>query len=121
MKYITQHSWFTPTRLLLKQCNWLSVRQLVCYHTILTIRNAIESQVPNHIYRKISSENNQKTRQSVKFDDKFPGKTDRTQDSFCYRGAQLYNKLPMEIRMMSSKAGFKKKTRQWVQMNIPID
>ena len=41
MRYITQRSWFTPTRLLLKQCNWLSVRQLLCYHTIITIDRLI--------------------------------------------------------------------------------
>ena len=30
---ITKLGWFTPSEVLLRQCNWLSIRQLVFYHT----------------------------------------------------------------------------------------
>ena len=34
---ITKKSWYTPTRVLLQQCNWLSVKQLIFYHTVLQV------------------------------------------------------------------------------------
>ena len=120
-RFTTKLSWFTPTRILMKQCNWLSVRQLVCYHTILTIHKTIKSRVPKYFFNKITSENTQNTRQSVKFDDKFPGKTERTQASFCYRRAQFYNKLPIDIRTATSIQIFKRETRQWVLNNVPVE
>ena len=33
---VTRKSWFTSTRFLLRECNWLSVNQLVFYQTVLT-------------------------------------------------------------------------------------
>ena len=32
---VTRKSWFTSTRRLLQDCNWLSVNQLIFYHTVL--------------------------------------------------------------------------------------
>ena len=34
---VTKLSWFTPQRIILKQTNWLSIQQLVYYHTILQV------------------------------------------------------------------------------------
>ena len=58
-KAVTGMSWFTPTRVLLKKCNWMSVNQLVVYHTILTVHKAILNENPLYIYNKIYSENEQ--------------------------------------------------------------
>ena len=35
-RYVTRSSWFTPSNVLLKQCNWLSVAQLSAYHSLVT-------------------------------------------------------------------------------------
>ena len=34
---ITKLSWFTPTNRLLLQCNWLSIKQQIFYHTVLQV------------------------------------------------------------------------------------
>jgi hypothetical protein len=40
---VMQQSWFTPTWPLLKQCNWLSVRQFVFYQMVLTSLKIVTS------------------------------------------------------------------------------
>ena len=37
---VTGKSWFTPTRRLLEECKWLSVRQLVFYQTVMIVMSA---------------------------------------------------------------------------------
>ena len=34
---ITKLGWYTPTKTLLETCNWLSINQLVFYHTALQV------------------------------------------------------------------------------------
>ena len=34
---VTKLDWFTPQRILLQQTNWLSIRQLIHYHTLLQV------------------------------------------------------------------------------------
>ena len=36
-RIVTKLSWFTPQRNLLKQTNWLSIRQLIHYHTLIQV------------------------------------------------------------------------------------
>ena len=121
-RLVTGMSWFTPCRVLLSKCGWLSVKQLVAYHTILTVHNTVIKETPEYIYGKMcSSSNSYNTRQVVKFDEKFEGKTERTKASFCYRGSILYNRLPMEIRATISIKSFKTKTKYWIKNNIPVE
>ena len=53
---VTKLSWFTPTRQLLNQCGWLSIRQLAFYHTVLTIHRIIKSGKPVFLRSKLSTE-----------------------------------------------------------------
>ena len=41
---VTRMSWFTPTRVLLNKCKWLSVRQLVFYQTGLTTHKIVKTR-----------------------------------------------------------------------------
>ena len=38
---VTRMSWFTPTRVLLNKCKWLSVKQLIFYQTVLTTHKIV--------------------------------------------------------------------------------
>jgi hypothetical protein len=46
---VTKQQWFTPTRRLLDQCGWLSVQQLVQYHSLLQVHKAIVAGTPLYI------------------------------------------------------------------------
>ena len=55
---VTGKSWFTPTGRLLKDCKWLSVRQLVFYQTVV-------SGKPDHLSKKFSTDHPYMTRQAT--------------------------------------------------------
>ena len=107
----------------MNRCGWLSVKQLVAYHTVLTLHKTMKKGSPKYIFDKMSGcrTNNHNTRQIVKFDERFDGRTDRSQSSFCYRGAVLYNRLPMEIRTTGEINSFKRKLKSWIKNNIPAE
>ena len=113
--------WFTPTGVPLQKCNWLSVHQLITYHTIMSMHKTVLSGEPQYIMDKITSEINHDSRQKVKFSEKFIGKSERTQSSFCYRGALLYNRLPSDVRSCINLETFKRKLKAWIMSHVPID
>ena len=94
---VTKLSWYTPTRILMKQCNWLSVNQLIQYHTVLSIHKIVKTGKPSYIYEKLCAEHGYNTRNTVIFGDKFSGKSALASSSFCYRGLRDYNNLPLDI------------------------
>ena len=48
-RMVSGMSWYTPTSTLLRKVGWLSVRQLITYHTILTIQRSLISHKPQFI------------------------------------------------------------------------
>ena len=46
---VTKLGWYTPTRKLLKQCNWLSVKQLIAYHTVLHVHRIVKCGSPLYL------------------------------------------------------------------------
>ena len=106
---------------MLRQCGWMSVRQLVYFHTVTLIFKTLTKENPKYIHKKMTSENPYSTRQQVKYDNKFEGKTDKTHSSFCYRGVMMFNRLPIEIRNSTSIVTFKRKTRMWIMANVSIE
>ena len=121
MRAVTGLTWFTPTRVLLRKCDWLSVRQLIDYHTILTMHKTAMTGNPVYVFDKFATETHHNTRRKVKFSENFSGRSERTKSSFCYRGATLYNQLPIEIMRTTSSISFKKKLKTWLRNNIPVD
>ena len=110
MRAVTGLTWFTPTRVLLRKCDWLSVRQLISYHTVLLMHKTVITGNPVYVFDKVVTETNYNTRRQVKFS-----------QNFCYRGAILYNELPMDLTRTTNMASFKKKLKNWVKTNIPVD
>ena len=118
-RVVTRQSWFTPTRTLLKQCGWLSVRQLVVYHTALTTHKIVREERPKYLHEKMCAEKNYLTRNDIKFSYNFKAKSERANNSFCYRGATVYNQLPISIKMESNILCFKRKLKEWVMKIFP--
>ena len=46
---VTKQSWFTPAKRLLLQCNWLSIKQLIFFHTALQVWRVNDSKCPDYI------------------------------------------------------------------------
>ena len=116
---VTGKSWFTPIRRLLQDCKWLSVNQLIFYQTVLQTHKVLVGSDPVYFKQRMSTDHPYQTRQatggSIWRGEDYTGK------SFSSRGAQAYNTIPTYIRNCHTLPTFKKKLRQWVSTNIPID
>ena len=109
---------------LLRQCGWLSVRQLVFYHSVILIYKTSQTTYPKYIYSKLSSQFPYNTRlaesDSVRMGPEFMSKLEITEKSFMNRSTVSYNKLPAELRKISKLEVFKKKLKVWVLENVNI-
>jgi hypothetical protein len=55
-RQVTKLSWYTPVRKLLSQCNWLSIRQLIFYHSSLTVYRTTKTGVPVYLRQHLNSD-----------------------------------------------------------------
>ena len=45
----------TPTRTILKSCGWLSVRQLLVYHSLVVLNKTFANKAPKYMYDKVTA------------------------------------------------------------------
>ena len=102
---------------------WLSVRQMIAYHSILLLYKAKENKKPGYIYSKISHKFNKVTRIATSGGIKDLRRFESTlaQQSFLPRTVKVWNEqLPAEIRSETSMKLFQKKLRVWVKKDVKI-
>ena len=113
-----QSRWWS-TRKLLKQVGWLSVRQLIFYHTALQAHKTVTTGVPRPLFTNFSADNPYRTRSVTQGNIRL--KEDyRSTKTFKYRAMTAYNSLPVDVRT-GTQTTVKKKMKMWVAQNIPID
>ena len=91
-RYVSQLSLSTNRKVIFRQIRWLTVRQLIHYHTALSMFRIRRSQEPEYLSELISREN--------RHNNLIIPNTNLTlaKKSFCFRGPEEWNKLPAEIR-----------------------
>ena len=121
---VSRLSWFTPVRILLKKCKWLSVRQLILYQSIILTHKIASTGSPASLAEKMSTSHPYNTRQansgSIRYGEQFSSSDERGHSSFCYRGTKDYNRIPAFIRSTKFLPSFKYKLRKWIEENIPL-
>ena len=119
---VTRLGWNAKVSELLLQCGWLSVRQLVHYHTILQVYKVRKYGRPTYIYSKISEEFNQRTRLAVGngIRETFKIKSSERRRSFIPRAIRSWNALPTSLRQVDKLNKFKKELRLYVKNNVKI-
>ena len=120
-RYTTKLSWFTPTGTLLRQCNWMSVKQLVIFHTALTVHKIVITGKPKYMFEKMCQEHRYETRRAVIYGENFLARSALAADSFCYRGTKIYNQLPLNLTETQNMDNFKIKLRKWIKSNVPLE
>ena len=116
---VTKLSWFTPTRTLLQQCNWLSIKQLVFFHTALQVWKVKTWQCPVYIHSKLQPSN---TRSAAQGNLLVPVvESALSSKSFMVRSTSTWNMLPPDIRTIQQLNVFKRKLKQWTKTNIEIE
>ena len=118
---ITKLGWMTPTKTLMTQCNWLSVRQLIVYHSLNLLRQILKDKKPLYISRKLESMHRETrtTDYLTLFDSRY-FKTSTALRSFIPRAIKDWNILPLEIREIESTEKFKQRLKIYIRENIPV-
>ena len=90
------HSRFWSKRKLLTKVGWLSIRQLIFFHTVLQAYKTIITGRPASLHQEFTSEYPYRTRNAtsgkIRLGENFQGKL-----SFKNRAAKSYNQVPAEI------------------------
>ena len=106
-------------RKLLTTVGWLSVKQLIFYHTVLQAHKTLSSGLPRPLFYNLSTEYPRLTRSAT------AGQIRQTTNNsssatFSYRAMINYNSVPVDIRSGSTNS-VKCKLKKWIRTNIPID
>ena len=118
-RYVSKQSWYTPTRVILQHCGWLSVKQLIVYHSVLQVWKLLVYKAPRLLFSRLQLSN---TRSRENFTLNLPPVTTRLgRGSFFVRAVHSWNSLPTDIRSIKKLNTFKKKLKQWISTNIEIE
>ena len=99
-------------REIFNQLNWLTVNQLIFYHSALSTFRIRGSNEPENLSR-ILTRNNRAQRIIIP-------NTNLTlaKNSYCYRGASQWNSLPDYIRKTKKIGQFKSQLKKWITLNV---
>ena len=130
-RIITKLDRFTPSKVLLLQCGWLSVRQLMSYHSLVLLHKTINHRKPEYLYKKVTSGSCQpKTRHETAAADRLLAagvsnppsinscKLQVTRKSWCWTSVYWYNQLPINLRTERKLQAFKTRLKQWVLLHL---
>ena len=119
---VTRQDWNTPSKVLLQQCGWLSVNQMIFFHSVLLVFKVKLSRSPKYMYMMHNNwtyhyttrqAENGLIRVAVR------PRLELVRDSFRWRAANNFNQLPVDFRTCSEVEVFKKKIKPWIKENIP--
>ena len=130
-RLVTRLGRFTPTKVLLQQCGWLSVKQLMVYHSLVLLHQVFRNQKPDYLFKKITSgPPHPTTRQALATAralaavgiDSQPSITDcnltLTRRSWCWAAVHWYSQLPPTVRSEANIKIFKTRLKNWVSENV---
>ena len=120
-RHITQLPWMTPTATLLQQCNWLSIKQLIVYHSLVLLHKVMICNKPEYIFNKMKPPHREtRNADNLTLYDRRSFKTTTAAKSFIPRAISEWNSLPFELREVASFATFKHKLKLHVKDKIPM-
>ena len=95
--------------------NWLTVNQLIVYHTLLAVHRIRQTGEPEYL-ANILYRSNRQLRGGIIVEN---NKREVVRNSFTFRGSVQWNKLPINLRMESKISQFKLGLKKWVAEHIP--
>ena len=115
--------WWSRKKIL-DRVGWLSIRQLVYYHTVLQAHKTICSGKPIILSKELTTSYPYRTRSAtmgqIRFGDNFFVNSSIMNASFKNRAVHWYNAVPSSVRT-GSIGSVKRKLKEWILKNIPID
>ena len=121
-RVITRLRWGTETSVLLNQVDWLSVRQLIAYHSLLLVFKIKKESKPASLKLKFRDNFAYRTRQATS-NSIVRCETPRTEMSnkaFVLNSTVVWNTLPPELRKLEKLEHFKRELKKWVKIKIMV-
>ena len=134
---IARVSYISPTKTVLKTCGWMSVRQLLAYHSLMLLHKTLVNKSPVYLYNKLTASGSfvYNTRQAATCPPGFSftvshptvngtvrqasgSMLDISKQGWCWRSVQLYNTIPDHLRLEKTLLIFKKMLKEWIELNI---
>ena len=103
---------------LLRRLGWMSVRQLIEFHTVLQAHKTLTTGLPQPLHAALSTDYPYRTRNATSGRIRL-GENAST-NTFKYRAMVSYNAVPQEV-MVGTMGSVKKKLKQWILKNVPLD
>ena len=98
----------TSRSFMFDKLGWMTVQQLIAYHTLIAVFRIRQTREPEDLAAIMSRENNTKHIIMKNSD------LGLYRDSFVFRGALLWNKLPLKLRKETEIKYFKTDLRVWI-------
>ena len=123
---VTRLPWLTPTTILLTQCGWLSIKQMVMYYSLVLLFKTKMERKPVYIYQHIGDIKGRNTRietermESNKLKDKRNFQKGTPKKTFIPRAIDDWNSLPANLRQLKDIMTFKKMLRLWIMEKVPV-
>ena len=95
------------------QLQWLTVNQLIFYHTVIAVFKIRGNSEPEHLAGLLGADSRNKRIIIPNLD------LGLAQKSFTLRGAECWNEVPLYIRENQKISIFKKMVKNWIVLNIP--
>ena len=121
-RIVTKRGWYTSQKILLSETNWLSIRQMIFFHSILQIWRVRRSHKPEYLKDIFKPEYCQQTRRVTQGNIRIPDtETSLARKALRVRGATWWNSLPQELKSFSGEVQcFKKQLKAWVKTNVEM-
>ena len=94
----------------------LSVHQLGALRTLVMVKKILLNNKPSYLAERLQPEQSKGRCGSVI--DLGASKLEIQKQGFVYRGGNLYNQLPLELREQPSIPKFKNEVRKWVKEKV---
>ena len=121
-RIVTRSEWNTRTVVLLRQIGWLSVNQLVVYHSLILAFKIGKKKKPGYLNEKFKKTFSYRTRQATGNCLVVQGTPDSetSKEAFVHKSTKLWNNLPASLRIIDVFLKFKYELKNWVMSNIDI-
>ena len=130
-RLVTKLDRFTSTTVILKQCGWMPVRQLMAYHSLVLLHKTVQNQTPTYLYNKVmsgSEQPNTRLAAAATAAEVAAGMPKQPTVEECELGLKKkswswlsvvwYSQLPTDLRSEEKIGAFKTRLKEWVARNI---
>ena len=112
-RFVLRKNRYEKISSLLDGCKWLSISQLIVFHSILLLWKIIRKGTWNALKNGILVRNNHKIK-------KIKGRIFLTRDSWKRRSIVIWNTLPLIMRRETELSVFKGSLRTWIKQNTRL-